>query len=34
MSLHQLSAKLIDGTTLDLSTVAGRPVFIMNVASR
>jgi glutathione peroxidase-family protein len=33
MSLHSLSSTLNDGTALALSTLAGKPVLIMNVAS-
>lgn len=32
--LHALSATLIDGSTLPMSTMLGKPVLMMNVASR
>ena len=32
--LHTLSGKLMDGTTLEYSSLVGKPVIMLNVASR
>ena len=34
MSLHDLSGTRIDGSTLPMAELSGKPVLIINVASR